>query len=28
VRLTGVDPDGDYGLVDILPADCPQGDPA
>jgi len=28
VRLTGVDPDGDYGLVDILPASLAQGDPA
>jgi len=28
VRLTGVDPDGGYGLVDILPASLLQGDPA
>ncbi len=27
-RLTGVDPDGGYGLVDIQPADLTQGDPA
>ncbi|PXA86597.1 P-type conjugative transfer ATPase TrbB [Nostoc sp. 3335mG] len=27
-RLTGVDPDGGYGLVNILPADQSQGDPA
>jgi type IV secretion system protein VirB11 len=28
VRLAGVDPDGGYGLVDILPTDLSQGDPA
>jgi type IV secretion system protein VirB11 len=28
VRLTGVDPDGDYALVDILPDRLPPGDPA